>query len=258
MKKQLLTLLVPVLLIISCSKKDDKPSTTLDLDKVSLNYDKTHQFKLSEGSKTVDAAKATWSSSDLSVGTINAAGLFTASKVGSTTIQAVINGSTITSEVTVVPYSHLCVEPVAEFGISMSAVKSREKRTLEQQTTNGLMYKGENAKLLNVLYSFQATGLESSILLLSPTNAVVEESAKFFAERYPFAGESDGIFFFEDLKTTVGVGYLESLGFVAVYFPSSITVMRTSEAKASKERLKALKQAFVESGRSVTLKPSIQ
>jgi hypothetical protein len=256
MKKHLLTLLVPVLLIISCSKKDDKPSTTLDQDKVSLNYDQTHQFKLSEGSTSVDAAKATWTSSDLSVGSINAAGLFTANKIGNTTIKAVVNGSTITSEVTVIPYSELCVEPVAEFGISMSAVKSREKRAFLEQSTTGLLYKGENAKLLNVIYSFQASGLESSVLLLSPTDAVVAESAKFFAERYPFAGESDGIFFFEDLKTTVGVGYLEELGFVAVYFPSSITVTGSSQARSSKEKLKALKQAFVETGRSVTLTQS--
>lgn len=254
-EKQLLTLLVPVLLIISCSKKDDKPSTTIDQDKVSLNYDQSHQFKLSEGSTAVDAAKATWTSSDLSVGTINAAGLFKASKIGNTTIKAVINGATISSEVTVIPYSELCVEPVAEFGISMAAVKSREKRAFLEQSATSLLYKGENAKLSNVIYSFQPSGLESSILLLSPTNAVVEESAKFFAERYPFAGESDGIFFFEDLKTTVGVGYLEELGFVAVYFPSSITVMRSAEVKASKEKLKALKQAFVETGRSVRLTP---
>lgn len=256
MKKQLLTLLVPVLLIISCSKKDDKPSTTLDQDKVSLNYDQTHQFKLNEGSSSVDAAKATWSSSDLSVGTVNAAGLFTARKIGNTTIEAVVNGSTISSEVTVVPYSELCVEPVAEFGITMAAVKSREKRALLEQSSNGLLYKGENAKLLNVIYSFEPSGLESSLLLLSPTNAVVEESAKFFAERYPFSGESDGIFFFENLKTTVGVGYLEELGFVALYFPSSITIMRTAGAKSSTEKLKALKQAFVETGRSVTLSQS--
>jgi hypothetical protein len=255
MKKNLLTLLFPVLLIISCSKKDNKPSTTIDQDKVSLNYDQTHQFKLNEGSTAVDAAKATWTSSDLSVGTIDAAGLFTANKIGNTTIKAVVNGSTITSEVTVIPYSELCVEPVAEFGISMTAVKSMEKRALIEQSTNGLLYKGENAKVLNVLYSFQPSGLESSILLLSPTNAVVEESAKFFAERYPFAGESDGIFFFDDLKTTVGVGYLEELGFVAVYFPSSTTMMSSSQAKSSKEKLKALKQAFVETGRSVTLTP---
>jgi len=138
----------------------------------------------------------------------------------------------------------------------MAAVKSREKRALLEQSSNGLLYKGENAKLLNVIYSFEPSGLESSLLLLSPTNAVVEESAKFFAERYPFAGESDGIFFFENLKTTVGVGYLEELGFVALYFPSSITIMRTAGAKSSTEKLKALKQAFVETGRSVTLSQS--
>lgn len=253
MKKHLLTLLFPVLLIISCGKNDDKPGTTLDQHEVSLNYDQTHQFKISEGGTALDASKVTWTSSDIHVGTIDAAGLFTAHKIGTTTIKAVTNGSTLTSEVTVIPYSELCVEPITEFGISLATVKSREKRAMLEQTTTALLYKGENPKVLNVIYSFNASALESSILLFSPTSEVVEESARFFAERYPFVGESEDIFFFEDAKTTLSVGYFPELGFVAVYFPRTEMADGLSGSADKTEKLRMLKKAFLETRNTVEL-----
>ncbi len=253
MKKQLLTFLVAVLLIISCSKKDDKPSTTIDQEKVSLNYDQTHQFKLTAGSTAVDASKVTWTSSDQTVGTINASGLFSAKRIGNTTIKAVANGSTLTSEVSIIPYSELCKEPVLEFGASLATIKSKETRVLIEQTSTALMYNGENSKVENIFYGFNASGLESSVLLLSSSAAVVDESEKFFSERYEFVGETVGLFFFEDSKTTVGLGFVQDLGFVAVYFENSLSAKSFAQGKNTKEKLKAIKQAFVETSNSVKL-----
>lgn len=255
MKKQLLTLLLPVLLIISCSKKDDKPSTTIDQEKLSLNYDQTHQFKLSEGSTAVDPAKVTWTSSDQAVGTINSSGLFSGKRIGKTTIKAVANGSTLTSEVTIIPYSELCKEPVVEFGTSMASVKTKESRVLTGQTSTELMYKGENSKLLNVFYGFDGPRLESSILLLSTSAGVVEESVKFFAERYEYVGEEDELFFFENSKIAIGLGFIQDLGFVAVYFDNSLSATSLGQAKSPKEKLNAIKQAFVEKTNSVKIIP---
>lgn len=253
MKKQLLTLLLPVMLILACSKKDEKPSTSIDQEAVSLNYDQTHQFKLTEGNTNVESSRVKWTSSDQAVGSIDAAGLFAAKRIGKTTITAVANGSTLTAEVTVVPYSELCKEPILDFGASISAVKGQEKRVLVEQSSTALMYKGENAKLLNVFYGFESTGLESSVLLFSPSEAVVEESVKFLSERYEFAGESEGLFFFSDAKTAVGLGVVPELGFVAVYFKDSISATGLSQAKTSKAKLIALKQAFVESSNALKL-----
>lgn len=242
-----------MLLILSCSKKDEKPSTKIDQETLSLNYDQTHQFKLTEGNTTVDARNVNWTSSDQSVGTIDGSGFFAAKKVGKTTISATANGSTLKSEVTVVPYSELCVEPVLDFGASFAAVKAKEKRIILQQTNTALMYKGENAKVQNVFYGFESGRLESSILLLTPIEAVVEESVKFLSERYEFAGESEGLFFFANDQVAVGLGVVQELGFVAVYFDNTPSANRTSQAKSSKVKLGALKQAFVESSNAVKL-----
>ncbi len=253
MKKHLLTLLMPVLLLLSCSKNDDKPKTSIDQDKVSLNYDQTHQFELRTGGTKLDNVKVNWSSSDQLVGTINSAGLFSAKRIGTTTIKATANGESFTSEITVVPYSQLCVEPVIEFGTSLTNVKAKEKRVLLAQNTAELVYKGENAKVQNIFYIFNNGGLESSALILSPTSAVVEETVKFFSERYEFVGEFEEVFYFQDSKTTIGLGFSDGVGFLAVYFPAEMT---GSSAKASKnEKLRVLKQAFITRKQQVTLTP---
>lgn len=253
MKKHLLTLLLPVLILLSCSKIDDKPATTsIDQNKVSLNYDQTHQFKLTEGSTAIDASKVHWTSSDETVGIINASGLFSAKKVGKTTIKAVANGSTLTSEVTIIPYSELCKEPIVDFGASLTTVKGKETRVLSEQTATALMYNGENPKVDNIFYGFNASGLESSVLLLSSSAAVVKESAKFFAERYEFVGEEEDLVFFADSKTAIGLGYVQDLGFVAIYVENSSTVS-FAQSNNRAEKLKAIKQAFVETTNAVKL-----
>jgi hypothetical protein len=241
MKKSILLLLLPALLFAAC-KKDDKPAPSISSETVELNFDKEHQFSIKEGSNDYSASGLTWTSSDLSVGTITASGLFKAKKIGKTTIKAEGNGISLTSEVTVKPYSTLCKEPAYTFGISINAVKALETRSLLSQTVTGLNYAGENAKVRNILYAFENGLLVSSALLIADNQASVEEAVKFLAERYTYQGESEEVFYFSNGSVIIGLSFHETLGYNAIYIKNTVgAVSSLQEVKrAYKNRMESL------------------
>jgi hypothetical protein len=219
--KKILMLLFIAATAVSCSKNDSKPTYAIDVASVNLNYDKSHQFVVKLGNTVVDNRTLTWFSSDETVGTVDASGLFIANRIGKTTVKAEINGNSLTSEVVVNPYSSLCKEPILDFGASITAIKSKETRTLNGENATLLRFAGENAKLRDVRYFFDVTGLKHAMLLITETNAVVEESAKFLSERYDFLGEDDDIYVFGDKNVLIGVSVQPDLGFNFLYLKNT-------------------------------------
>ncbi|NRF40464.1 Ig-like domain-containing protein [Pedobacter foliorum] len=217
MKKQLLALLALAMILTSCSKKDPEPKYSLDQTALELNYDKKHQFVIKLGSKDIEESEFKWSLSDETVGFVSASGLFNAYRIGKTTIKAVGANVTLTSVVTIAPYSTLCAEPYIKYGATKSTVKSKETRTLQDETATALYYRGENAKIKNALYGFDNNLLQSMVLVFADTEAVVKESIKFFSERYTYLGIEDDLYLFGNVDTFIGMGYFEKLGFCAIY-----------------------------------------
>ncbi|WP_214228249.1 Ig-like domain-containing protein [Pedobacter sp. B4-66] len=217
MKKQLLTLLALAMILTSCSKKAPEPVYSLDQTALELNYDKEHQFVIKLGSKDIEESEFKWSSSDETVGYVSASGLFNAYRIGKTTIKAIGANVTLTSVINVAPYSTLCAEPYIEYGATKSIVKSKETRTLQDETATALYYRGENAKIKSALYGFDNNLLQSMVLVFSDTEAVVKESIKFFSERYTYLGVEDDLYLFANVDTFIGMGYFDELGFCAIY-----------------------------------------
>lgn len=236
MKKNLLTLLLLFSTILFSCKKDT-PNYSINQSTLSLNFDDQHQFVIKEDGENTDASAFKWTSSDPSVGTINASGLFQGVKIGKTTIKAEGNGATLVSEITITPYTTLCKEPYLEFGATAATIKSKETRTLLQELPTSLLYRPENDKVLGLAYGLENGRLETPIFLLGENDVRLKEAITFFAERYTFQGESEDemTIFFGDKKVLIAIGFIDDLGFYAAYFPNSLS------AKASfKDTLKDL------------------
>lgn len=224
---KVILVLVSFALITSCSKKDNKNSllqnvVTLDSKSISLHYDESHQFSLIGNGNAV-ISSYNWVSTDVTVGIVDQTGKFAAQKIGTTTIKAVKGNDVIESLVTVLPYSNICKEPYWNFSDNMPATKSKESRALVGQTSTILTYSGENEKVRNVMYIYDANSkMSSAAILLANTTAVINESASFFKERYAYSGLDSNIYFYSDNKNVIiGVTVDPILGFVAIYIPYS-------------------------------------
>ena len=241
MKQQLLALLTITLIISSCSKKEKDPPKlvyTIDKTEVSMKYDKSHQYVIKEGSTEIDASKVKFTSSNEVVGTIDQDGLFDAKRIGSTTIKAEGAGFSLTSVITVEPYSNLCKEPYYVLGIGKAAVKTQESRMLLDETATGLVYKGENTKVRTIIYLFEGSGLNSAAILFQNNTSVIEESVKFFSERYEYQGESDDVYFFANKDVLIGVSDHVDLGFNAIY-------LKNTTGKTSFKNLDEVKSMYL-------------
>lgn len=220
MKKCVLYVLpITFLLFNACSKKESpKPTATIDAATISIHYNETHQYSVT------NATGLTWTSSDTTVGSVNSSGLFTAKKVGSTTIKGTSGVVSVKSIVTVTPYSTMCQEPFFIPGSSMPDIKQKETRVLYGSTNTALLFSGENSKVRNVEYLFDSTGLTSAALLLANRTDVVTEAVTFFKERYVYVGY-DGTYsyFTGDNNTVIGLSVNASLGFNAIYIQSETT-----------------------------------
>jgi len=230
MRKLSIFLLLSVL-AFSCSKdKDPEPDVVLSDAVLKLNYDKTHQYTLTKGTETVTGSTFKWSSSDTLIGVVNQSGKFTARRIGTTTVKAISSDgkATLESRVTIDPYSTLCIEPFKDFKATQAAIKGKEKRTVVKEDTATIAYTGENAKIRGVQYFFTKNALQSSILLFTESDPVLDEAVTFLSERYEFLGEENGIYYLSDGK--VVVGFLEdiNLGIMAFYIPYEPSGLRTA------------------------------
>jgi hypothetical protein len=221
MKSAFYALAFFALLLSSCSKKDSESKPLpykIDKENVALHYDETHQFLVTQGAVEIDAKTITWKSSDESVATIDANGKLSGKKIGMVTLTATSGSLNLKSTVTIIPYSNLCKEPYFEDGTTIATTKSKETRPLANETATSLLYTGENAKLRNAMYLFTDNKMTSGSLLLTTSTDVINESAKFYKERYTYLGmESDTYFYGDNNNLVIGILLDAQVGLMAVY-----------------------------------------
>ena len=210
-----------LILFVSCSKDTIEP-VFIAQSYAELNYDKTFQIKITNSkNQEVAATKLKWSSSDPLIGKVDSSGKFTARKIGDVKINGSNGIKDVECTIKVVPYSTLYAEPVIDFGVSISEVKSKEKRVLLFQNDKSMSYAGENSKIRGIIYIFENNKLTGSAVLLNNNTAVAKESLLFLAERYPLKGVINNIIgYFNDTKN-IGIALTvdNTLGFVAIYLP---------------------------------------
>ncbi len=179
-------------------KEDDTGPLTLERTQLDLKYDQEHQFVVKQGKNTVSSSDFTWKSSDEVVGVVGPDGKFSGRRIGQTTVTGTSSDgqSTVTSEVTILPYSNLAKLPVLDFGASRATIESRETREfLSTLTTLDLgkqyFYKPEsgNTKLRSLFYSYDNDKLDIAAWILVAKKDY-DEAITFFSERYTFVGET--------------------------------------------------------------------
>lgn len=208
-----------VLLISGCSKNKIEPDAVLNSSEVTLKYDETFKFKVKKGDKDIDFGLLTFSSSDELVGIMNNEGVFTAKKVGETTVKIMGEGVNLTAKVVVEPYQNFFIEPYQNFDGNISSIKKYEKRKLLNELSSGLIYEGENSDLKYVIYTIDKEVLSGSAAVFNPIRNVMDKVATYYLERYEFLGIDGTALYFKDSKRkfAVIIDVNTSLGFHSLY-----------------------------------------
>lgn len=224
-----------IMALASCKKdKGETPVTKIDIDQtaVTMHYDEQHQFALSSNTTTMPTS-ASWSSSDTTVGTINSKGLFSAKKIGTTTITAAGTGYTLTAAVTVAPYYNLFQEPYAVLGTDSVTVRTKEARKFAGKLNLGvssyeedvlISYYGENTNVNLVQYGFVNNKLNNTAVELVTNNdkSYVDKVMTFFKERYAPYPNSTNTKVLANFKGTYYPN--ERISVNASYSPTAITI----------------------------------
>lgn len=242
MKKVILVLLLAGI-FVGCSK--DEKQLSVNQDVVNIHYDEDYQFSLNIDGANVDWNNVQSTVADAEVGEINNSGLFTAKRIGTTKITFRVGGSTVSTEVKVLPYQTLFEEPILKWGASMSSIRSEEKRVFEESTSTAILFKGENSNIRNVLYVFSGDKLNGSIVLVANVPSLVEKVGVFYQERYEYVGADDGVMYFRNKSAVVGLGYNSSLGFNATYLDPKSSNSASAILKAKRGDFKADLQAIM-------------
>ena len=209
--KKILFLMTAVLVIAGCSKSEDG-KLTLSANQVSLYSGDTKQVTVNDN--------ATWSSKSEFVAEVSEDGIIKGNHVGKTIITATSDNGEALCEVVVNAKYSTYTEPVLEFGVDKATVKAKEKRTILEDKTSTLGYRGENSAVKSVAYLFENGKLTSSAIALS--YSYTEEIAKFLSERYQVIGkDSDGAYYFinnDSDKYNMGVRLSVESGFIMVVY----------------------------------------
>lgn len=233
MKNTLLMLFI-VSLLFGCKKEE---TLTINQDQVSLHYDGQFTYSLKLGGSNVAWKDITANVVDKAVGTINNSGVFSAKKIGTTTITFQYGGSTVRSTVTVEPYQTFFTEPVIVWNASMQDIRSAEKRNLQASDSEVLGYQGENSSIRGILYTFPANRMNGAIVLFAAQEGIVEKVATFYNERYDYVGTHEEVIFFTNGSIAVGISINENLGFIATYFDPTSSSARASLLRAKNNGL---------------------
>ena len=148
--KKILFLMTSVLVIAGCSKSEDG-KLTLSANQVSLYSGDTKQVTVNDN--------ATWSSKSEFVAEVSEDGIIKGNHVGKTIITATSDNGEALCEVVVNAKYSTYTEPVLEFGVDKATVKAKEKRTILEDKTSTLGYRGENSavKSLSLIHISEPT-----------------------------------------------------------------------------------------------------
>jgi hypothetical protein len=186
----LIALFVLSTTLVSCGKDDDgEDNFTVDKQSITLVHD---------GTETIIATKtATWTSDNEFVASVDNNGVVTGNHIGEATITAISSGQSKTVKVTVKPKYNTITEPIMDFDLSKSEIKSKISGTPDTEEDYKLNYKISKSELL--MYTFdESTGkLESCAWgSIDALSIVPSELVGFLTERYQPITSKDNYYFF--------------------------------------------------------------
>lgn len=223
MKTTITLLLTITSMVVGCGDDYDIDQFTLNATKLALHYDDVYPFSIKMGKTDITATTFKWSSSDEQVGTIDANGMFHAKRIGTTTISAANNASSLACTITIEPYETFLTEPTITFGSSTSDVKAFEQRKLAAEAPGSLLFSGENDLVSGVFYNFQDNKLTNCLVLFPNSSDVLERIKTFYAERYTYIGETDNTLYLEgENNLLVALNLKGTTGRNALYLQKSM------------------------------------
>ena len=181
MKKVIFRLLslamIVSLFMTSCKKDDETKELTLSQLSVTMVHDDTLTITANQ--------KVEWASKDEFVAKISSDGKITARHIGETSVTATIDGQQKECKVTVKPVYNTYSEPVLNFDLAKSEIKTKEKRHLVEETDTSLTYSDKTKYLLTYLFSKTTSKFRAVYLYLNDiTTSQASQIADFQTERY--------------------------------------------------------------------------
>lgn len=226
------------MMFTSCDKDDNKEEPlALSTNHISFNAEDSEEI--------VTNKEVNWSSENTFVAEVGENGLVAGKHVGETIVTAVAQtGEKADCEIEVLPLYSTFKEPVFQFGASRATIKSKESRTLLQEKTTTLFYKGEKSAIEGVIYLFENNKMTSVAVAVSFSKT--EEVTKFLLERYQPIGKENDIYLFinnELRKADMGIGLSVQDDYLMVmYVPYEID----TKAIGSSDKLVRLKTALAQ------------
>lgn len=205
----------------SCSKDDESPkSIKMDSPKMSLNVDDSE--KLTVTLSGVEPSTIKWKTSNDFVADVDANGNVEAEHVGTATVYVASESLIDSCLVEVVGKYNTFTEPYVKIGATKSDIKALEKRSLDSEKNDRLVYNDSNPKVEFVMYSFENGKLTGAGALLKLFVTDATELGKFYRERYDYIGEKDNILMLTNGKVAVGIK-VQSTGIIIVYIEDTIS-----------------------------------
>lgn len=191
----------------------------IDKPELSLNYDKTYQFNVTQSNVRKSSEGFEWTSSDESVGTVSSSGYFKAKKIGTTTITGKSGKSKVSSKVTVKPYSEMYKEPYFGFGSTPSVIKSKDTRKVIFENGDGLTLESGSSKASAILYLLENGKMFSTGAQIVITSSNITELATFIKERYTREDypNSEFIWFTDGKNMRVAIIAKDTFGIIVYY-----------------------------------------
>ena len=198
---------------ISC-KKDGASLKGIEFEEeeITLSVGEKYSIELFAVPHNADLPECSFSSDDRKVATVDrATGEITAVGVGEAVITAKTPNSKHFAEcyVTVLPAgnggSNLYREPYLTFGASKTTVKNYETRELGNETTDMLLFLGENKDVFAVAYSFKASKMDLILVAFENTTNIKNKAINHLSAKYEYLGEEDGEYYFVSSNGKIGI-----------------------------------------------------
>jgi len=201
--KKVFLFLLPVF-IISCV---DDGIITLSDKSVTIQYDESKQLSVNYSSDALKTKTYNYTTSDSTIVSVSSTGLVSGVSIGTAVIKISSKDGKYKDECnfTVTPKSNLYVEPITDFGLTISQVKSKETRTLSQEGVNYLVYTDSNPNVRMILYVFNGVDmtLNGSVVMLTEASDIAAEASLFLIERYRQYDFTDTYKIYKNRKDTL-------------------------------------------------------
>ena len=225
--RQVLLIFLALAILHACKQSEPEPVATVQTQGVDIRYDQSRLLEVKLGNQVLDPKSFIWKIDDETIGSVDNSGMFTAQKVGETTISITTpEGKKVSESVIIVsPYSTLFNEPLTNWGMPLASLVKEEKRKLIERQTYSLKFEGENPSVRSVSYELTTEKeLGFSIVQLIDSPEIRSEVMTFLKERYQYVYDPDNVnegesFINYERNKLVKLIDDKSLGLSVIYYP---------------------------------------